>query len=101
MGGTAPRLFMLKSEPIREGKIEEVKPNTVSGTVTKLFRRESGQIQAVTEEAKQILEVTKAFIDRVKSDPPPPPAIRNRLPPGAGLYKGVPTPTERLLEKKP
>lgn len=99
MGGTAPRLFMLKPDQIQEGGTEEVKPNAVSDTAPKLFRRESGQIQAVTEEARQILEVTKAFIDRVKSDPPP--AIKKRLPPGAGLYKGAPTPTERPLEKKP
>jgi hypothetical protein len=57
-------------------------------TAPKLFRRESGQIQAVTEESKQILEITKAFVDKVKSDPPP--ALKKNLPPGAGLYKATP-----------
>jgi len=57
----------------------------MSDSTAKLFRRQSGQMQAVSEEAKEILEVTKAVMDKLTSDPPP--ALKGKLPPGAGLYK--------------
>lgn len=52
----------------------------------KLFKRESGQMRAVTREAQELLEVTKAVVDRVKSDPPP--ANSLSLPP-EGFPDGV------------
>lgn len=52
----------------------------------KLFKRQSGQMQAVKEEAREILEATKAVAEKVKSDPPPP---LKRLPAGAGSYSVV------------
>jgi len=56
----------------------------------KLFRRESGEMQAVTRESRRILEITKKVIEKVKSDPPP--GLKKALPPGAGLYKATPDP---------
>lgn len=52
----------------------------------KLFKRQSGQMRAVKAEADEILEVTKAVVERVKSDPPPP-LTRPKLPSDAGVYK--------------
>lgn len=45
----------------------------------KLFKRESGQIRAVTKEAQEFLEVIKVVVNKVKSDPPP--TISPEVPP--------------------
>ncbi len=39
----------------------------------KLFKRQSGQIKAVSEESKEILAIAKSIAESVTSDPPPPP----------------------------
>ena len=100
MSGSAPKL----PEPPEPEKVEveseegsaKAKPKP-SGVAPKLFRRESGQIQAVTEDAKDLLEVTKAFVEQVNSNPPP--AIKDKLPPGAGVYRGLPKPTSPPKKK--
>jgi hypothetical protein len=58
----------------------------MSPAAPKLFKRESGQMRAVTKEAQELLEVTKAVVDHVKSDPPP--ANSLSLPP-EGFPDGV------------
>lgn len=40
---------------------------------SKLFKRQSGQIKAVSEESKEILEMAKTIAESVSSEPPPPP----------------------------
>lgn len=60
-----------------------------------LFRRESGQFRAVCSEVREILNVTKVVIDKIKTDPPPP--IARRLA-GAGYYQltGRAAPVEQI-----
>lgn len=60
-----------------------------------LFRRESGQFQAVCSEVQEILTATKVVIEKIKTDPPPP--IAKRLA-GAGYYQmaGRAAPVEQI-----
>lgn len=63
-----------------------------------LFKRQSGQMKAVSEESKEILEMTKAIAEQVKSDPPPPisafplppPRLQRPKTPGVGMYTVLP-----------
>lgn len=47
---------------------------------SKLFKRQSGQIKAVSEESKEILEMAKTIAESVSSEPPPPPSRSKQRP---------------------
>lgn len=48
----------------------------MSGESAKLFKRQSGEFKATMAEVREALEATRAVVDRVQSDPPPPVTIR-------------------------
>lgn len=50
----------------------------------KIFRHQSGQIQAVKTDLDKVLEDTIAVVEKVKSDPPPKESL---YPVDPGLYK--------------
>lgn len=57
---------------------------------SKLFKRQSGQIKAVSEESKEILEMAKTLADSVSTEPPPPPPSRSKQRPKTPARAFVP-----------
>jgi hypothetical protein len=53
----------------------------------KIFRHQSGLIQAVQAELEEVLEGTKVMVEKVKSDPPPKESLH---PVDPGFYKITP-----------
>lgn len=53
----------------------------------KIFRHQSGLIQAVQAELEEVLEGTKVMVEKVKSDPPPKESLH---PVDPGFYKLLP-----------
>lgn len=51
---------------------------------SKIFRHQSGLIQAVQTDLDVVLEATRAVVEKVKSDPPPKESLH---PVDPGLYK--------------
>lgn len=49
----------------------------MSSPETKLFKRQSQQMRAVRAEATHLVEELTAFLERAKTDPPPPVYVDN------------------------
>lgn len=47
----------------------------------KLFKRQSGQMQAVREDIQELLQVTREVVTKVRTSSPPPGPLRKPMPP--------------------
>ena len=77
---------------------------TMNRPTSKIFRHQSGQMQAVQTDLDVVLEATLAVVEKVKSDPPPKESLH---PVDQGIYKlsseeskGHPGFTETVVRRK-